>query len=137
MDTRSAERESVLDAFRRWGYLEADLDPVGYLRPQPQAELELSGETAAYARRVYCGKIGVELMHIQQPEQRRWVAERLEAEVVAPDRPHIMMRLIEAGVFEQVLQSRYPWHQAVFTRRRHCAAAVAGRSLGHGGAVGC
>jgi len=47
-------------------------------------------------------------MHIPEPEKRRWVASQLEAEVVAPDRPHIMMRLIEAGVFEQVLQSRYP-----------------------------
>ena len=85
----------------RWGR------PPG-LRPQPQAELELSGEIADYARRIYCGKIGAEFMHIPEPEKRRWVAERLEADVMAPDRPHIMMRLIEAGVFEQVLQSRYP-----------------------------
>lgn len=47
-------------------------------------------------------------MHIPEPEKRRWVAEQLEAEVVAPDRPHTMMRLIEAGVLEQVFQSRYP-----------------------------
>jgi 2-oxoglutarate dehydrogenase E1 component len=108
MDTRSEETDHVLDTFRRWGYLQADLDPVGYLQPVPLPELELSGEVADYARRIYCGKIGAEFMHIPQADKRRWVAERLEAEVVTPDRPHIMMRLIEAGVFEQVLQSRYP-----------------------------
>jgi 2-oxoglutarate dehydrogenase E1 component len=108
MDTRNEERERVLDAFRLWGYLQADLDPVGYLQPEALPELELAGETAAYARRVYCGKIGAEFMHIPQGEKRRWVAERLETEVIPPDRPHIMMRLIEAGVLEQVLQSRYP-----------------------------
>jgi 2-oxoglutarate dehydrogenase E1 component len=108
MDTRSEETDHVLDTFGRWGYLQADLDPVGYLQPVPLPDLELSGEVADYARRIYCGKIGAEFMHIPQADKRRWVAERLEAEVVTPDRPHIMMRLIEAGVFEQVLQSRYP-----------------------------
>ena len=108
MDTRSEERESVLDAFRRWGYLQADLDPVGHLQPEPLPELGLTGEIADYARRVYCGKVGAEFMHIPEGEKRRWIAERLEAEVVAPDRPHILMRLIDAGVLEQVLQSRYP-----------------------------
>jgi 2-oxoglutarate dehydrogenase E1 component len=108
MDTQSEEKEQVLEAFRRWGYLQSDLDPVGYLRPEPQPELERTGEIADYARRVYCDKIGAEFMHIPAAKKRRWVAERLEAEVLAPDRPHIMRRLIEAGVFEQVLQSRYP-----------------------------
>jgi len=108
MDTHSEERGLVLDAFRRWGYLQADLDPVGHLQPEPHPELQLTGEIADYARRVYCGKIGAEFMHIPDGEKRRWVAERLEADVIPPDRAHIMMRLIEAGIFEQVLQSRYP-----------------------------
>ena len=29
------ERESVFNAFRQWGYLEGDLDPLGFLRPRP------------------------------------------------------------------------------------------------------
>jgi 2-oxoglutarate dehydrogenase E1 component len=108
MDTRTEAVNEVLDSFRRWGYLQADLDPIGYLRPEPHPELDLTGEVADYARRVYCGKIGAEFMHIPDREKRRWVAERLEADAAVPDRPHIMMRLIEAGVLEQVLQSRYP-----------------------------
>jgi len=108
MDTSKEERNRVLDVFRRWGYLQADLDPLGDLEPEPLPELDLTGEDADYGRRIYCGKIGVEFTHIPQAEKRRWLAERLEADVIAPDRPHIMMRLIEAGIFEQVLQSRYP-----------------------------
>ncbi|MBP1635680.1 MAG: hypothetical protein H6Q10_2254, partial [Acidobacteria bacterium] len=30
---------AVLEAFRRWGYLEADLDPLGFSRPRPHPEL--------------------------------------------------------------------------------------------------
>ena len=33
LDAPNEERERVFDAFRRWGYLEADLDPLGFLRP--------------------------------------------------------------------------------------------------------
>jgi len=29
------ERERVFNAFRQWGYLEGDLDPLGFLRPRP------------------------------------------------------------------------------------------------------
>ncbi|MGD0129173.1 MAG: 2-oxoglutarate dehydrogenase E1 component [Terriglobia bacterium] len=108
MATSCDERDYILDAFRRWGYLQADLDPVGCLEPEALPELNLQGEIADYARRIYCGKIGAEFMHIPLAEKRRWVAERLERDVPVPGRPHIMMRLIEAGLFEQVLQSRYP-----------------------------
>jgi 2-oxoglutarate dehydrogenase complex dehydrogenase (E1) component-like enzyme len=33
MKKTDEERERVLDLFRRWGYLEANLDPLGCLRP--------------------------------------------------------------------------------------------------------
>ena len=35
----------MFDAFRRWGYLEADLDPLGQFKPAPNAELRASGHT--------------------------------------------------------------------------------------------
>jgi 2-oxoglutarate dehydrogenase E1 component len=100
-------REQVFEAFRRWGYLEADLDPLDSLRPAPHPELELAGEAAEQARRVYCGTIGVEFMHLPDPEQRRWIQERMEAEPAAPDRLALLERLLRADVFEQVLQTRY------------------------------
>ena len=34
----NGERERVFDPFRHWGYLEADLDPLGFLPPVPHPE---------------------------------------------------------------------------------------------------
>ena len=67
---------TVLDAFRRWGYLEADLDPLGRLPPQRQPELRLDGPESEQARRWYTGSIGVEFMHIANAAVRDWVAEQ-------------------------------------------------------------
>jgi len=48
----SQERGRVFDAFRRWGYNEANLDPLGFFGPFPQPDLEgLTGEIAQEARR--------------------------------------------------------------------------------------
>ena len=38
------ERERVLSAYRQWGYLEGDLDPLGFLRPREAPDLEKEGE---------------------------------------------------------------------------------------------
>ena len=62
-------RERILDAFRRWGYLQADLDPLGRLRPVPVADLDAAGERGSLARRFYCGPIGAEFMHIPDPDK--------------------------------------------------------------------
>jgi 2-oxoglutarate dehydrogenase E1 component len=99
--------ESIWDAFRRWGYLQADLDPLGDLQPIAMPELEVTGTEAEAARRVYCGTIGAEFMHISERERREWVRNRMEAEAAAPDRARILERLVRAEVFEQVLQTRY------------------------------
>jgi 2-oxoglutarate dehydrogenase E1 component len=105
--TKDEKREQIFDAFRRWGYLQANLDPLGDLKPEPVPELDLSGEAAEAARRVYCGTIGAEFMHIVDLERRQWIEERLEADAPAPDRARILERLLRAEVFEQVLQTRY------------------------------
>ncbi len=104
---RSADEERVFDAFRRWGYLQADLDPLGFLRPAQHPELQIDGETADEARRYYCGTVGVEFMHIPDPGRRQWIAERIETESKEPGRRRILERLVEADLFEQVIQSRY------------------------------
>src|SRR2546428_11025825 len=101
------ERERVFDAFRRWGYLEANLDPLGFLKPQPHPELVVTGEAADQARKIYCGTIGADFMHLQDPARRRWIAQRLEADAPAVNRGRILERLIRADLFEQVLQTRY------------------------------
>ncbi len=108
LDAPNGDRERVFDAFRRWGYLEADLDPLGFLRPVPHSDLQIEGEFAQEARRVYCGTVGVEFMHIADPERRRWIQERMEGPQAGSwIRQRVLDLLIRADLFEQVLQQRY------------------------------
>src|SRR5436190_15652820 len=107
MDAPQGERDRVFEAFRRWGYLEADLDPLGFLAPVPHPELQLEGEFAQEARNFYCSTVGVEFMHIPDPERRRWIQERLEAEPAPVDQDRALDQLIRADLFELVLQQRY------------------------------
>ena len=103
----NAERERVFDAFRRWGYLEADLDPLGFLQPEPHPELQVDGEFVREARRIYAGTVGVEFAHIADLERRRWIQERVEGSQPEVDQEHVLDQLIRAELFEQVLQKRY------------------------------
>ncbi len=104
----SDDRERIFDAFRRWGYLEANLDPLGFFGPFKQPDLaDLTGEAAEEARRIYCGTIGAEFMHLSEPDRRRWIAERIEGPESEVNQQKILERLIRADLFEQVLQSRY------------------------------
>src|SRR6266446_100386 len=103
----SPDRERVFDAFRRWGYLQASLDPLGFLEPLKSSDLDFSGPDAAAARAIYSATIGADFMHLLQPERRRWIAERMESPGPETDRDVILTRLVRADLFEQVLQSRY------------------------------
>jgi 2-oxoglutarate dehydrogenase E1 component len=107
MEAPNLERERVFDAFRHWGYLEADLDPLGLFRPQPQPDLQLDSEFAREARNFYCGTIGVEFVHITDGERRRWIQERIESEPGPVDQQRVLDFLVRADVFEQVMQQRY------------------------------
>jgi 2-oxoglutarate dehydrogenase E1 component len=104
----SEKQERVLDAFRRWGYLQANLDPLGHFGPLPHPELDQSGSEGEGPRRMYSGSIGVEFMHIPDLEKRQWIQERMEAErQEAIDRSRILDKLVRADVFEQTIHSRY------------------------------
>ncbi len=106
------QRERIFDHYRRWGYLEARLDPLGqYLEPAPMEHWDATGPDAEAARRCYCGTVGVEFMHIPSAERRRWIQERMETEP-APElsneaRRQVLEDLTRADIFEQVIQSRY------------------------------
>src|SRR5438477_4042406 len=102
------DRERVFEAFRRWGYLQAHLDPLGqYLAPQMVPELDIQGDFADEARRYYCGTIATEFMHIPEAARREWIQQRLETEASAVDQKHVLELLTKADLFEQVIQSRY------------------------------
>jgi 2-oxoglutarate dehydrogenase E1 component len=99
--------EGIPETFLRWGHLQAKLDSLGRLQPQPHPDLEGTGEAAERGRAIYCGSIGVEFMHIPCPKRCRWVQERMESDAPEPDRRRILERLIRADTFERVLQTRY------------------------------
>ncbi|ADW69808.1 2-oxoglutarate dehydrogenase E1 component [Granulicella tundricola] len=105
-------REYTFDIFRRWGYLQTSLDPLGqYLPgepfPVPVPEDPDSVQAAAEARKFYCGTIAAEFMHIPSPEKRQWIQDQLEREAPPVDQKGMLTDLIKADLFEQVIQSRY------------------------------
>jgi 2-oxoglutarate dehydrogenase E1 component len=102
------ERERIFYLFRRWGFYEATLDPLGFFAPVKVPDLEgLSGEYVEEARRYYCGTIGVEFLHIPELDCRNWIAERMEGPESDVDQQKVLERLVRADLFEQILQSRY------------------------------
>src|SRR5277367_1826638 len=90
------QREHVFEAFRRWGYYEATLDPLGVFQPQKLADLDLVGEAAEEARRIYCGNVGVEFIHLPEPERRQWIRERIEGPELEVSQEKILERLVRA-----------------------------------------
>jgi 2-oxoglutarate dehydrogenase E1 component len=103
-----SHRDQIFDAFRRWGHLQAKLDPLGqYLLPAPVPELNFDGETAEEAKGYYCGSIAVEFMHLPDAARREWIQERMEQTAPPADQRQVLERLIQADLFEQVIQSRY------------------------------
>ncbi len=108
LDPHDPERARVFEAFRRWGYLQAQLDPLAiHLPPLQIPELQREGPDVDEARRSYCGTLAVEFMHLPQRARREWVQQRIETPAPEPDRSRLLEQLVSADVFEQVLQSRY------------------------------
>ena len=101
------QRERTFDRFRRWGYLAARLDPLGFLHSASPAELDDGTPWSSEALAIYCGTIGAEFMHIADSQRRAWIADRLENPSAKPDQQGILERLIRAELFEQTLQARF------------------------------
>src|SRR5690606_26553553 len=67
-------------------------------------------EVLGVLRDSYCRRVGVEYMHIQDPEERRWLQERIERKYTKPspeEQKHILARLNAAEAFETFLQTKY------------------------------
>ncbi len=128
----------LIRSFRVRGHLEANLDPLGLAPREPHPELDpktygfteadmdrpifianvLGLETAtirqivSLARKTYCGSIGIEFMHIQEPEQKSWIQQRIESignqtQFTTRGKEAILERLIEAEGFENYLHTKY------------------------------
>src|SRR4051794_13486718 len=67
-------------------------------------------EVLGVLRDSYCRTVGIEYMHIQDPEQRRWIQERVERHHESPPRDEqlrILGKLNQAEAFETFLQTKY------------------------------
>jgi multifunctional 2-oxoglutarate metabolism enzyme len=125
----------VIEAYRRNGHLMADTDPLEYrVRTHPDLDILQHGLTLwdldrkfpvggfagerlmalrdilGVLRNSYCRTVGVEYMHITDPEERDWLQQRVEVKHDQPDREkqkHVLGRLNAAEAFETFLQTKY------------------------------
>jgi 2-oxoglutarate dehydrogenase E1 component/2-oxoglutarate decarboxylase len=125
----------VIEAYRRNGHLMADTDPLEYrVRNHPDLDIlehhltlwdldrkfpvgGFAGEQLMALRDIlgvlrnsYCRTVGVEYMHITDPEEREWLQQRVEVKHDRPDREkqkHVLGRLNAAEAFETFLQTKY------------------------------
>jgi multifunctional 2-oxoglutarate metabolism enzyme len=133
--TKSARVHELIHAYRVRGHLMADTDPLNYKqRKHPDLDINQHGltlwdlerefptggfggkplmklrEILGVLRDSYCRTVGVEYMHMQEPEERAWLQARVE-------RPHdraghdeqmqILSRLNVAEAFEMFLQTKF------------------------------
>jgi 2-oxoglutarate dehydrogenase E1 component len=91
---------------------EDDLDRTFFVPGTFQAEQMTLHEIVRALRETYCRAIGVEYMHLQDPEERRWLQERMEPVRNHPalgreTQIHLLNKLTQATLFDQFLHARY------------------------------
>ena len=132
---RLARVMDLIHSFRVRGHLMADTDPLQYkVRNHPDLDVETYGLTLwdldrtfptrgvggkdqmtlrdilGVLRDAYCRTIGVEYMHISDPEERQWIQQKMETPREPFDKAeltHIMDRLNAAEAFETFLQTKF------------------------------
>ncbi|MBW3590763.1 MAG: multifunctional oxoglutarate decarboxylase/oxoglutarate dehydrogenase thiamine pyrophosphate-binding subunit/dihydrolipoyllysine-residue succinyltransferase subunit [Actinobacteria bacterium] len=75
---------------------------------------ERLGDILAVLRDAYCGTVGIEYMHISEPEEKAWIQQRVEGvdpELPPFDRDRIMSKLNSAEAFETFLHTKYVGHK--------------------------
>lgn len=106
--------ESLKNAYRTLGHLQARLDPLGLGKPRRVDDPTLVTDDQALAARYkhfYCQSIGAEFMHLLALEEQQWWIERLETDTRTPlplSQHDILGALIRAEAFEAYCQQRFP-----------------------------
>ena len=132
---KAARVQELINSYRVRGHLMADIDPLEYhQRTHPDLEIESHGltfwdldrefvtggfggkrlmklrEILGVLRDSYCRTLGIEYMHIQDPEQRAWFQRNAEVKYQKPghdEQLRILSKLNEAEAFETFLQTKY------------------------------
>jgi 2-oxoglutarate dehydrogenase E1 component len=132
---KSARVHELIHAYRVRGHLMADTDPLEYKqRKHPDLDINQHGltlwdlerefatggfggkpimklrEILGVLRDSYCRTVGIEYMHIQEPDERAWIQARVERPHPAPDHDEqirILSRLNVAEAFEMFLQTKF------------------------------
>jgi 2-oxoglutarate dehydrogenase E1 component len=95
-----------------YGFTEADMDRPIFLDKVLGLEQATVRQIIDILKRTYCGTLGVEFMHISDPEQKAWLQQRIEG----PDKEisftlegkrAIFTKLVEAEGFEHFLNVKY------------------------------
>ncbi len=87
-------------------FLTTNLAPAA---PDREQHMKL-GAILGVLRNAYCRTIGIEYMHIQEPEEKVWIQERLEGisdKLDEGDQRHILNRLNAAEALEKFLATKY------------------------------
>jgi 2-oxoglutarate dehydrogenase E1 component len=95
---------------KTYGFTKADYDRPIYIGGALGLEFATLREILGILKHTYAGHIGVEYMHISDPEQRAWLQERIEGrkiEFTAKGKTAILKKLIEAESFERFLDVKY------------------------------
>jgi 2-oxoglutarate dehydrogenase E1 component len=132
--------QTLINMYRVRGHLIADLDPLAVKEPHTHAELDPAtygltlwdldrefltdglagrgvmrlGDILGLLRDAYCRTVGVEYMHIQEPDQKRWIQEHVEGvstQLTPEEQRHILERLNAAEAFERFLHTKYVGHK--------------------------
>ncbi|HTO81117.1 MAG TPA: thiamine pyrophosphate-dependent enzyme, partial [Methylomirabilota bacterium] len=111
LELKPRERHPELD-YRTYGFTEADLDRPIYIDFLLGHETATLRQIVQALRETYCGNIGVEFMHIQDPAQKAWIQERIEVErnqtrFTDVGKRTILERLTAAELFERFLDRKY------------------------------
>ena len=130
----------LINMYRVRGHLIANLDPLAQSEPHTHAELDpihygltiwdLDREfptdgladgnimklrdIMGVLRNAYARTVGVEYMHIQEPDQKSWIQERVEGkqrDASSEEKHRILERLNAAEVFERFLHTKYLGHK--------------------------
>src|SRR5438477_8548418 len=98
------------------------------------------GDILGVLRDAYCRRIGVEYMHIQEPDQKRWIQEHAEGvrtELTAEEQLHILDRLNAAEAFERFLSTKYLGHKRFGLEGAESAIPMIDEILDQAAPAGC